>query len=241
MDTRLRLRMVGVKDFNPNEPRNPHTGEWIDTPGLPSVQLLEHAGTPSDFPATFDSSVHGSARTALDSADAKAATETLNEIAQTHKWPDVPGIPIRPTDMGARGEFVQRGTQSREIRLQAGLGPEQTKQSLTHEMGHFLDASLAKGSSNFLSEGFGADGLPSPEMENFLRIARGSAAMQTVMKYASPAEQNYLNSPREIWARAYAQWITGTGETGNAGSWTAEDFKPIAQAVEAVLRERGLL
>lgn len=243
---RSMLNLLAGK-FDPSQPRDPHTGEWIDTPGLPSVQILDHAGAPTAVGGmrSFDSGVHGPARTSLDEDSTKATEDVLNLIAKTHKWPkDVP-IPIRPIDTGqsSRGEFVQQGGRSSEIRIEERLSAEETKHVVAHEMGHFLDASLAA-AGNFLSEGVQADGHPSPAMEDFLRLARDSDAMQIVMKIASPEERDYLNSPRELWARAYAQWLTGQaaeGRTVTTGSWDPLDFRPIGKAVADVLREQGLL
>lgn len=230
-------KSIQTKDYDPNEPRD-ERGRWTEVPGgsvPPPVQVLEHAGTPAGpGMAKFDPAIHGSPRAAFDGDPTKG----LSQIQSTHSWPEgVDAIPIRPTyelsEYSSRGEFVQHGTQPKEIRIGEGLTQEQLDQALTHEMGHFLDMSMSEEGVSFLSEGY-----PSPAMEEFLEVARESPTMKTVLENGSSADIDYLNSPRELWARAYAQFITGKS---TRQSFDGTEFRPIGRAVHAVLKEQGLL
>jgi hypothetical protein len=162
--------------------------------------------------------------------------------------------------------FYGRRKQPVGIRLGDG---KRMQGDLIHEYGHYLDQQMfADGEP--LGDGFASErvvdhpDLASPEWRTFVRAAFSSATVQKLIeqKHADLIEFDngvkwppdkvyltYLLSPREVFARAYAQWIaTKTKDRSLQAqvrdmkdamyptAWSAADFKPIAAALDDLFR-----
>jgi hypothetical protein len=166
---------------------------------------------------------------------AERAAPAFNALAR-HRWPRRDSIPIREVE--TPDEFVHKGIFPQEIRVKRGQSARELNTSIAHEGGHYLDMLMV---DRKILENLGQkflSGKPTPEMREVLRIARASETMKRI-KRDYPADAKYLNRSDEIWARAYAQW-QGFPETKAEWAWSAEEFRPIARAIEKVLRARGL-
>ena len=139
--------------------------------------------------------------------------------------------------------------------------------TLAHEIGHFLDYGgipVKKRIGNMRD--FAAD----PLFAGFLKACNVSDAL-TGMRALGPAYKtpsgreyptdtkyvNYLLSPNEVWARAYAQWLAlrsqnsdllkGIADARRLGAadpyagrqWEDADFEPIAKEIDAIFKKLG--
>lgn len=128
--------------------------------------------------------------------------------------------------------------------------------SLWHEMGHWQDYDFEAG--HWVSQVARTHTAKTPEMEamvRFLDAAFESDEIQAIGKAKFPLKyKSYLRDPREVWARAYAQYVTT--KTGHKGAkagirkwredvtgmhWTDSEFRRLLPLVEDVLRAQGVL
>jgi hypothetical protein len=127
-----------------------------------------------------------------------------------------------------------------------------------HEIGHFIDHQALGERGQYASE-LHAD------LQAFRDAARSSANLQALQEALKENPRlEYFLRPREVWARAYAQWLAekilgrelGSAEMREAitrelesrlamphqvGHWTAEDFKAISAAIDALFQKKGWL
>lgn len=183
-------------------------------------------------------------------------------------------------NLDAHGEYAFMGNSPMQIQIRPG-GPHLAN-TTWHELGHFLDhQALSK------EPGFASVAAPTNEMLAFRRAVDASAqarvlaeqraapALKINYREGGPPEDrfipnssgarkyiDYLNDPREQWARAFAQYFArkfgdlDANEELDAlidadwnpdraalvpGQWRDDDFGPISDAVENVLRGAGLL
>lgn len=127
--------------------------------------------------------------------------------------------------------------------------------TMTHELGHFLDHQALGEAGRFASQ-------ESPLLEGWRRVVADSGPirriqekMETITHSGVRQHLDYLLRGREIWARAYAQYVaTRTGDAemlaeldsmrskpgyGEYVTWTAEEFAPIAEEIDDVFRQKG--
>lgn len=126
-----------------------------------------------------------------------------------------------------------------------------------HELGHFIDHQVFGAGA-----GMGSQLLTSPAMQTWLRTVQDSPEVRRLlaMRPTSPANVramvDYLTNPAELWGRSYAQWVAvRSGDRvlldqvdhwlSSPQPWIADrqwsTFDGIANAIDDVMRERGLL
>ena len=165
---------------------------------------------------------------------------------------------------GTRDSYAAPTDTVDEIRLKdAGASKAFT---FTHEVGHYLDKrGLGQDGMEFSSRGTDQGRMSGPEaeaMQDFLDAARQSQALQEIAAKADmvgmPGYRAYLESPHEMWARGYAQFIatrsqdpTMMGQLRTAQrlareigtrppmQWQDDDFAPVDAAIEKVLQAKG--
>jgi SPP1 gp7 family putative phage head morphogenesis protein len=147
----------------------------------------------------------------------------------------------------ANGHFDAR---NREIAVRpSGPWPQMTA---SHEIGHMLDFFVLGSAGRFASESH-------PDLGPWREAVAKSRAIQQILagQVGGKAiyKAGYLQSPREIWARAYAQYVaTKSGDPellrqldiirkvpdfGAVIQWSDEDFAPISAAMDEVFRKKG--
>ena len=139
-------------------------------------------------------------------AVAKATKRALEAIDRVHGDGPLPEIPVVASRakrfLGAFRHVQSRGL---DIRIAAGDHLELT---MVHEVGHFLDMNGMPG------RGYESVNATLPEMREVLERIRATATFQELTRRNGYYYQNYLQRPRELWARVYAQYIaTRSGDT----------------------------
>lgn len=188
-----------------------------------------------------------------------AIEEQLRHIDKVHGTPDaMPRVEVRVAGMGrgTLGSYQATGTLAgiREniIRLsRAHLDPIPEAQA--HEYGHFLDLhNFGRGPDMSKVIGKQYASAYEPELAGWRDAVKASPEYEAL---ASSVDPGYLRSWRELFARAYEQYIAdraGVPELaakhrrhaalpGYAGVyWSEESFKPIAEALDAFFELRGM-
>lgn len=196
----------------------------------------------------------------------KTVKRVLELIDSVHADGVLPKIQIQQNEVdGQHGEYRHASGKAKHI----SVNPrgDHGLLTLTHEIGHFLDH---QGISEMLGMGAGKFGSEAKHkaFKKFRIAVKKSEAYRTLRKRMKKAQKKgsknaryyeYLTRPREIFARAYAQWIaTKTddaemramldkervrkkGVKYNPRQWDDEDFKPVAKAFDHLFGELGWL
>lgn len=186
----------------------------------------------------------------------------LDAIGRVHRVPDGM-LPVPVKTSSAR---TYHGVY--EYRLDAAKTPKAIRISsngdhhastFAHEYGHYLDA------QGGLVEQFSLTAQANrtdPLVKAWVDAVDASPSIQSMRELAAGPKARYDGSRyymqrNEMWARSYAQWIAErSGDTtmleeiasiqGRDGAvgfsqWAPEEFRPIAEALDAIFRAKGLL
>jgi hypothetical protein len=192
---------------------------------------------------------------------------TLAAIDAVHTDGDLPNIPINAT-RGRRtvGQYrVMRSITGHGTPDSISCNPhtDHPHMTLAHEIGHFLDHQAMQRPDEFGSE-------RDPDFHEFLDAVKETNALQTIRglmgksRVSAPDGRQYemsskhvryLLENREVWARAYAQYIAiRSGDPRllaelNADrkqfgpnfprQWDDADFEPVAAAIDRLLEKKG--
>jgi SPP1 gp7 family putative phage head morphogenesis protein len=197
----------------------------------------------------------------------RLSRNVLGVIDRVHGDGDLPVIPVKQNATRYRHgaySFWRTGG-AKEITIsKLGDHPELT---LAHEIGHFLDHQGVRKGEHVSVAG--------DEFAEFRQLAEASRAIQEIRRLRSarrvivklPGGEDlaypidgeylrYLTKPEEIWARAYAQYITlrsgdptmrnqlnvlrqRLGQVYYPSQWDDDDFEPIAEAMDRLMLRLG--
>lgn len=202
----------------------------------------------------------------------EALTTAVTAIEKVHHVGALPKLSVRTKllDEGTYGEF---GDENRpHIELTSAISPHQAMTAV-HEIGHYLDKEgLGESPDVFATSAAKADQDWGSPMGGFLLAAYGSDTLRDVTDTAngnSPyddaglyrAYASYLGAPREVWARAYAQYIANQSQEPQLlaelhdaqkmdayeplgmphQQWPDAEFEPISSAIADILARQGWL
>jgi hypothetical protein len=186
---------------------------------------------------------------------------TLQAIDAVHGDGRLPKIPINPTRKTKDGVGFYRayGHAPHDILI----NPQSNNPHiyLTHEIGHFLDHQAMGGGGQFASE-------LHPDFQDFRDAVAQTESIQQLHHLKSapqipgfgrnakaPREYiSYLLQRREIWARAYSQYIAirsgdprmlaelrrlQNDKSPMKMQWDDADFEPVAAAIDKILEKKG--
>jgi hypothetical protein len=171
----------------------------------------------------------------------------------------IPRIAIVETnDRRALGNLVYHPGTGEPLCLEISRRNEQAELSLLHEIGHFLEFAAIPG-ANFGHRDWNSD----PFLGRMLDAANASACVShlrtAVQGMTDPLQIRafgYYLDPKEIWSRAYAQFIAARSQDPvlmgfldrrrspnipDPIQWKDSDFGPMTAAIESVFAELGWL
>ena len=186
------------------------------------------------------------------------AQHVIGLIDGIHTTPDMPTIPIMSGSMGAEGRYRHK-LMGAPVDIMLNGKAAHPELTLAHEIGHFVD-----------HQGVGAVGVYASTsdslMADFRRIVQSSEAVSKlgdIRKLSSNRRLRdyvlYLLETEELWARAYAQYVTvksgdarmlaqlneirefDKGDAIKFSQWSDEDFRPIMAAIDALFTGLGWL
>jgi hypothetical protein len=199
--------------------------------------------------AALDLKVRGDLR-----AQVQVGIAAMDEV---HDDGNLPKIPLRGSKKSSYGYFrrnVDLAGNSTADHIGVRASGEWPALTTVHEAGHFLDL-----------EGIGAKGTfasATGELKEVLDAARQTQAIAGLQsKMATTTSQDirehirdYLLTDKEIWARAYSQYIAERSHSAPLKTqlearlaktefeqWTTEDFAPVAQAIDKLFTQLGWL
>lgn len=187
-------------------------------------------------------------------------TLALESINKVHGDGNLPTIPILQTGAGRNyGSFYTTWSDSP---IKIAISPKGDHKALTtlHEIGHFLDNSGLGSGKRWTTQI--ANQLDNNRIVNIAkksnwwtgfseRVTEFSKASERMLNL-SPKYLKYIRGSKEIFARAYAQFIAM--ESGDpilmaqlrklqtqafSTQWSDEDFKPIAEEFRKLFKEQG--
>lgn len=223
--------------------------------------------------------------------DVRAGVErAMAAIDKVHHDGELYPIPVKNSSASSRyGQYTYRnsmfGAPGLDDNITISKGGDHHATTMAHEVGHWLDRrALGTGSNGrpemlggqlaFKSEsaaaagkhvlGAGVQPEVEPEWAAWWEAVDGSDAIKQMRSTRVPGQEKYRNytlTPREMWARSYAQYISlrsgdpkmqqeiadlvairdaeNWRKLQGYSQWTPEDFEPIAQAIDGILAAKG--
>lgn len=184
------------------------------------------------------------------------ALVALGAIEKVHDLPaGVPQVPLQELGGRVYGRFACVARPAGGYRAQAlavrsgGPWPSLTA---AHEIGHWLDLEVFGEEGGFGTESAMMAGvlgaLEATAAVRALRLRRATTTSPAIRQHL-----DYLLHPREMWARAYAQYIAERSkyrvlseelERARAAEqhrqWATEDFEPVGRAIDVLMKAKGL-
>jgi len=241
---------VGYQGIDPGFEYNPGTSreqqlrtQWQDRDAVFAQDMRPKPGVPS----VRD-------RLEVDPAKAKsqriAALEAIRAIERVHGVRIRPTIPVHETDAPYQGQFVcdpKDRTKPLGINLSKRHPDKWQALTMVHEVGHFIDHSGLSNSPARLQDHETVQE-QTPEMWAVMEAIRHSPTYLSL--------NPYLKNKRELWARAYSQyiaWRSGSSTlkaqldkilTHDRGDirvrqWPYDEFAPIATEIDRLLMAKG--
>jgi hypothetical protein len=193
--------------------------------------------------------------------------KTLQAVDTVHGDGDVPPLPVVRTRSALEAGVYEPTGAGAPRQLGVSRRAPDPHITFVHEIGHFLDHQALGGPGRYAT----AD----QRIGAVLQVLEDSAALRAIRDLrgrkralveirgrrralpVNPAIVEYLASPQEAFARAYAQYIAivsqdadllrelrarRSDETGGKlyhQQWDDDDFRPIAAALDALFRTKG--
>jgi hypothetical protein len=174
--------------------------------------------------------------------------EVLGAIDAIHGDGPLQPIPINnAVQRGSLGSYYRHNVGGQSVAFQISvrrnLGNE-GELAFAHEIGHWIDHIGIESEGLYASEN-------SPALYDLMRAIRGSGAIKKVnaAPEISIKYRNYLTSGREMFARAYSQFIAEESarpsmldslkQWSGREQWESDDFAPIRDEFRKLFRSLG--
>jgi len=198
-------------------------------------------------PAANKSPVSAALKVTTKASHASDISTAIAAIDKVHDDGALPEIPIMG-QTGGSALGIYRFTASGAAR-DIGISKDGDWPGMTtaHEIGHLIDHQVLGTPGEFAS-------VASPDLAEFRSAVQATAAVKEINALSVWQQGSFLQ-PYELWARAYAQYIAmrsgdplliGQLNTIRSGpqpwrQWSAEDFAPVATAIDNLFRTKGWL
>lgn len=180
---------------------------------------------------------------------ARLARQALAAIDEIHSDGEIGQVPVMPLTAGDSLGVTRRSFDGRILGIGLRVKGPWPALTMIHEVGHVLDWVVFGG-----RRAFGSDGGPGSVLAEVMLAIRRSRAVARLGELRDAADSaivrahisDYLLSDRELWARAYAQFVARrTTDTAirdqlahrlrltGAQQWEEADFVEIDAAIEA--------
>jgi hypothetical protein len=158
---------------------------------------------------------------------------------------DLDPVPVRPTSTTSQsGCYRLRKEDPVDLRVSRRHG--RIPLSFLHELGHLVDHQLGRQLGNAWASG---------RHEAFADWRDAAASLPSRAPHrTSRGRRRYFDSPKEVWARGYAQatlmrsadpllrhHVEELIEADDVFVWPVSDFAPVAREIERVFESLGLL
>lgn len=218
------------------------------SPSAPTPTLAPVKNPPAKLQPS-GSPVAKAVKNAMDKSKKHIVDETIAAVDSVHG-----DGPLKPIDFNHTVSARAAGTYYSNDTLAASIGVRKRGDgahlTLGHEVGHWIDHMGIQSATKFASES------GEPIMRAWKTAVENSNAIKKLRAMNPSAYLQYTLRGREIWARAYAQFIaTESGNkamlkrldevrTGKANylpesQWDDADFAPIAQAMRELFSSLG--
>jgi hypothetical protein len=224
------------------------------TPAAP-VATTPPAGPTAPVSAALDVRVRGGLKDEV--------TEALKAIDEVHDDGALPMIPVKSTQTRYFGFLTSLDTPQGVIPNHMAIRATGEWPALTtvHETGHFLDIAAIGDKGKYATQS------KFPAMQAVLDAAEQSDSLKNLRAIRAAARDfdlvehlDYVLLDKEIWARAYAQYIAERSSSellkvqlqnalayrdpfklAQFRQWRTEDFAPIAEKIDAMFQQLGWL
>ena len=187
-----------------------------------------------------------------------AIKHTIAMIDSVHGDGNLPTIPVNKERKGTYGRYGAYwwgpGSQPDKITIAATSdGNPHPHLTMAHEVGHFLDHVGVPG------QGFQTTAAQMlPEMADVLTAAVSTPTFQAIQNLSDRRYAGYLSTSKEVWARAYAQWVAwksadptllaqvdadlnSSYDHTRVKQWPMNEFLPISEAIDTLFTKLGWL
>jgi len=200
----------------------------------------------------------------------RAANATFGAIDKIHSDGNLPRIPVRSMDRpDYEGYLKIDPATSRPRALEINKAADTPRLTTAHETGHAIDYAGIPLTKPRI--GVDRDFRGEERFKDFIKAIDASDSIKTLRERTTQTvhpewkaftiDQKhvaYLLQDNEIWARAYSQWVAQrSGDLSMAAEiehrlvldqqkmyayqWQADDFEPIARAIDGIFQELGWL
>lgn len=226
----------------------------VETEDVSAAALRDSRGPRSPVSKAIEVKASGMLREAV-----KAALAAIDRV---HDDGTLPTIPVGSTRKSCLGLLQLRREGMNGLLRPELIGVKATgpwpQLTTAHEVGHLLDVSGLSQTGQFVGRFATTSG--NVEMLKVLAAAEQTEAIASLRKQLAATKSSavrghlsYLLSPKEIWARAYAQFIAERGGSaamsGELASaleksqfkiqWETADFKAVGEAIEKMFGKLG--
>lgn len=184
----------------------------------------------------------------LKSETPREYAERVNRIMEAPRDPELRVIDRVEMPVMERKPYPS-GEGSRVTRNVAETIPDSPEFSFLHEVGHRIDFDVT--TRDYVTNRYQPTGDVGAALEKFRGAVEESGIIGELRENHVPdGWRTYALQKHEVWARAYSQWMgdkLGVSGAGNLRKkdigfqWPDETFGPVGEAVEGVLRARGLM
>ncbi len=241
----------GVAGIDPGFERNPGVGraEQLAQQFALKDERLARTVSPAPDTARVTDALHVRIRGDL----GRRVRDGLDAIDRLHGAGAMPSIDVVRDRANARTHGrLDRAPDGRPTEMGVAANARHPELTVAHEVGHIIDISGLPG------RGMQSNLQETEEMRRLLRATWDSPTFTAIAHDLSGAKRSHLQSPHEVFARAYSQWVAWRSRDHQMLAqlrhylhsdhlderlrhWGYDEFAPIAEAMDDLFEAQGWL